>query len=140
MAFQGWTFAAAAPAPPPQRQTRFPVEAVVQLFLRFEAWQIAWTVSAVNISESGFLCLFPVTDPASAERAVDLESLVGAEPQVRLQIDHSIAELFAPVVWGTLVRCTREPLGLALAFEFTETDSHLIALLDHLAHAAAKTF
>lgn len=108
----------------------------IQLFLSFESWQLAWTIPSKNISDTGILCHIDVHDEVSAQTAADLETLVLAEPTVRLQIDHTLPEVFTPVVWAKLVRCTREASGLALAFQFLEHDAHLPALMEHLTHSS----
>ena len=132
--FHPWIFATPEVAPAPVRAVRFPLKAMVQVFLRFEAWQLRWTLPAVNISETGLRCFFQVNDEASARQAIDLESMVQAEPVARLQIDHDFPDLFAPVVFANLIQCVREPKGLALAFEFADKDPHLFSLVDQLSN------
>lgn len=98
----------------------------------FESWQLSWTLVSFNLSMTGLLCGFNVTDESSAQAAVDLETLLQAEPVVRLQIEHNYSHLFAPVVWARIVRNIRQAWGLELALSFTETSPDLISLVDEL--------
>ena len=91
---------------------RVAVRTPAQLFLLFESWQLMWSLTTFNISRSGVLVGFEVKDEATAQSAADLETLIQAEPEARIQIEHDRPHLFAPVVFGRLVRSARHPWGL----------------------------
>ena len=138
--YSSWSFAHPQSGHP-HRAFRIALRSPVRLFLPFESWQLMWTLRSFNISRSGALIGLEVKDDASAQCAADLEALIQAEPQARLQIEHDKQHLFAPVVWGRLTRSARQSWGLELAFHFTDSDSDLLALLEELeagAHQSAS--
>lgn len=135
--FHSWTFANPQ-ADHSKRATRVLMKSPVRIFMPFESWQLSWTLSTFNLSLTGLLCGLNVTDDATAQIAVDLETLLQAEPVIRLQIEHDLAHLFAPVVWARVIRNTRQPWGLELAMSFTESSPDLISLVDELLHPTSR--
>lgn len=134
--FHSWTFSHPT-SDHAKRATRVSIKSPVRVFMPFESWQLSWTLTSFNLSLTGLLCGLNVTDESSAQTAVDLETLLQAEPVVRLQIEHEHTHLFAPVVWARVVRNTRQPWGLELALSFTESSPDLITLVDELLHPTA---
>lgn len=130
--FHTWTFAHPSQGKP-VRARRMALQAPVRVFMAFESWQLSWVLRCINLSETGMLCGIDVINENTAQQAVDLETLIKAEPIIRLQIEHTRPHLFAPVLWARVVRNTRQPWGLELALQFTESDNDLLALLEDLA-------
>jgi len=132
--YEPWIFTSQEPAQPVHQSPapRYPIASNVQIFLRFESWQLRWVVKSIDISSTGLRCSFPVTSEQSATQAVDLETLLHAEPTARLQIDHGISELFTPVLLAEVVRTQREQAGLEIFFRFSEADENIASLIAHL--------
>lgn len=129
--FHSWTFAHPQ-ADHSKRATRVLLKSPVRIFMPFESWQLSWNLTSLNLSLTGILCGLNVIDEATAQVAVDLEALLQAEPVIRVQIEHELPHLFAPVVWARIVRSTRQPWGLELAMSFTESSNDLISLVEEL--------
>jgi PilZ domain len=135
--FQHWTFS--HPAPQTEgRAERHSVDLKVAITISFESWQLLWPLRTLNISTSGILCAVNVTDQLSAQRTTDLDALLDAEPEVQLQIDATNDDLFAPSLTARLVRKTKKPWGLELAFQFSEDNDDLESLVGSLRYATPR--
>jgi len=114
------------------RPTRHSAELRAVLTLPFESWQLMWTLKTINISATGVLCGLNVTDIDSAQRALDLNALLDAQPEVTLQIDSPTDDTFAPSLIATLVRQNKRPWGLELAFQFSNPSNEYLDLVRNL--------
>lgn len=129
--FPHWTFSHPG-APTEGRAERHIADLRVAITIPFESWQLMWTLRSLNISNTGLLCVCDVTDPATAQRATDLDTLLDAEPEVQIQIDSVADDLYAPSLNARLVRKTKRQWGLEMAFHFTEENEHLASLVASL--------
>ena len=131
--FQHWTFSHPGAASE-GRAERHVADLRVAVTIPFESWQLMWTLRSLNISNTGILCAADVTDQRTAERAMDLDTLLDAEPEVQLQIDSPSEDLFAPSVPARLVRKTKRPWGIEIAFNFSSENDDLASLVASLEH------
>lgn len=129
--FQHWTFAHPG-APTEGRAQRHNADLRVVITIPFESWQLMWTLRSLNISNTGILTAFDVTDQSSAQSATDLDTLLNAEPEVQIQIDSLNDDLYATSLNGRLVRKTKRQWGLEMAFHFAEENDQLISLVASL--------
>lgn len=133
--FPHWTFSHPG-APTEGRAERHSADLRVIITIPFESWQLMWIVRSINISNTGILTAFDVTDPTSAQKAMDLDTLLSAEPEVQIQIDSMTDEHYAPSVNARLVRKTKKQWGLEIAFQFLEESDILVDLVAGLEQGA----
>ena len=131
--FQSWTFSHPN-TPNNGRAERLNADLRVAITIPFESWQLMWTLRTLNISNTGILCAADVVDQPTAQRTMDLDTLLDAEPEVHLQIDSPSDDLFAPSLSARLVRKTKRPWGLELAFHFGGENDDLASLVASLEH------
>jgi hypothetical protein len=129
--FQHWTFSHPG-SDVEGRAARYDADMRVCVTIPFESWQLLWTLRSINISNTGILTALDVINPETAQRAMDLDTLLEAEPEVLIQIDTPTEDLYAPSVTARLTRKIKKQWGLELAFQFTEENDHLANLVASL--------
>lgn len=126
--FPQWTYAH-PDTPPDGRASRYSVDLRVAIKVPFETWQLMWVVRSVNLSNTGILCALDAADPKGVQLALDLNTILDAEPEVIIQIDSHLEELNSAVVRAHLVRKTKRSWGLEIAFQFDEENEDLAFLV-----------
>jgi len=113
-----------------KREERYDANMEASLILPFESWQLVWQIRAVNISRSGVLCRYELTDQSKNRHALDISTLLDAEPHVHLQINSQSDDLFSPSIEARMVRKLLRPHYLELAFTFNHQSSELDTLIE----------
>jgi hypothetical protein len=129
--FQHWTFSHPG-SNVDGRAPRYDADMRVSLTIPFESWQLLWTLRSINLSNTGVLAALDVINPETAQKAMDLDTLLDAEPEVLIQIDSPTDDLYAPSLTARLTRKTKKPWGLEIAFQFTEENENLANLVASL--------
>jgi hypothetical protein len=132
--YQHWTFSHPS-AQNEGRAARMNADLRVSIIIPFESWRLLWNLRSINISNTGILCGFDVTDKTSAQKALDLDTLLTAEPDVQIQINPSTDDLLPPMIAGRLIRKAKQPWGLELAFHFISENDDLALLMESLEHS-----
>jgi|LakMenE18May11ns_1017448.scaffolds.fasta_scaffold9600960_2 hypothetical protein len=113
----------------PQRAIRQMPSLNVSLTLPFESWQLLWKLRTVDIHEAGVICRYDITDEKDSGHALELWTLLEAQPDVHLQIDTQSDDFFSPSVDATLINRSRQPGALELEFSFTSRNQDIESLL-----------
>jgi hypothetical protein len=129
--FQHWTFSHPG-SNPEGRASRYPVSLRVCVTIPFESWQLLWTLRSINVSNTGILAAFDVTSSETAQKALDLDTLLDAQPEVTLQIDADSDDFYVPSLGARLARKSKKQWGLELAFHFTEDNDNLASMIGGL--------
>lgn len=114
------------------REPRCYVALEASLVLNFEAWQLLWKLETVNISQSGVLCRYHISNEAEEMAAQELITLLDAQPDCHLQIDVVNHEFFSPSLLVTLKRKAKHIGALELAFGFETNNNDIELMLDSL--------
>jgi hypothetical protein len=129
--FHHWTFSHPG-AQTEGRAPRYEADMRVCVTIPFESWQLLWTLRSVNISNTGVLAAFDVHNPETGQKAMDLDTLLDAQPDVMIQIDAASDDFCAPAIQARMTRKTKKPWGLEVAFQFTQENEHLAHLVASL--------
>jgi hypothetical protein len=127
--YHGWTYTQTpSSVAKATRAPRVQLPWHVQLFFPFENWQIAWSLQTSNLSSSGILAQYFVTDAETAEYGKNLETICNVESRVQIHIDHPYDTLGPLQLSGDIVRIEKGPKGLLIAAEFSKNvDSSRLA-------------
>jgi hypothetical protein len=104
----------------------------ISLTIGFESWQILWPMKLTNLSTSGLLAEFPVTNHQDARNANDLLRLLNAEPNVRLQLDPCSQDLLPACIDAVLIRSQKTSRGLELGFCYEDRSEELDQLFTNI--------
>jgi len=117
----------------PQRAIRHMANLNVSLTLPFESWQLLWKLRTIDISEAGVLCRYEISDERDASHALELWTLLEAQPDVHLQIDTQSDDFFSPSVDAILIDRSKQLGALELEFSFTSRNQEIDSLLASIA-------
>lgn len=129
--FHHWTFSHPG-AQTEGRAMRYDADMRVCVTIPFESWQLLWTLRSINISNTGVLAAFDVHNPESAQKALDMDTLLDAQPEVTIQIDATVEDFCSPFVQARMTRKLKKPWGLEVAFQFMQENDHLANLVASL--------
>lgn len=129
--FHHWTFSHPG-AQTEGRAMRYEADLRVCVTIPFESWQLLWPLRSINISNTGVLAAFDVHNPETAQKAIDMDTLLDAQPEVTVQIDAAIEDFCVPSLDARVSRKTKKPWGLEIAFQFTSESDPLANLIANL--------
>lgn len=121
-----------------QRAKRYRFAMDISLTMGFESWQMMWPMKLTNISTSGLLAEFLVSNPQDARNANDLLRLLTAEPNVCLQLNPCGQDLLPASVDAVVIRSNKTSRGLELAFRYEEQPDELQQLFTNIHEQSTK--